>query len=49
MTHDGSALMSVESRVVALRFAVTGEPSIQTYGVDDFAWAVRLSITFSFD
>jgi len=31
------------------RFAITGKPSILAYGTEDFAWAVELSVTFSFD
>jgi hypothetical protein len=31
------------------QFAVTGKLSTQAYGTEDFAWAVELSLTFSFD
>ena len=31
------------------RFTITGNPSIWAYGTEDFAWAVELSVTFSFD
>jgi hypothetical protein len=34
---------------IAPRLAVTGKPSIQIYGTEDFAWAVELSLAFSFD
>jgi hypothetical protein len=36
-------------KILTPRFAVTAKPSIQTYGTEDFAWAVELSVTFSFD
>jgi len=35
-------------KILTPRFAVTAKPSIQTYGTEDFAWAVELSVTFSF-
>ena len=29
--------------------AISGKPSIQAYGTEDFAWAVELALTFRFD
>jgi len=31
------------------RIAISGKPSIQTYGSEDFAWAVELSLTFQLE
>jgi hypothetical protein len=36
-------------KLLTKRLAVTGKPSIQVYGTEDFAWAMELSIAFNFD
>jgi hypothetical protein len=48
-TKDTMTLGLEVGKVLTPRLAVTGKPSIQTYGTEDFAWAVELSVTFSFD
>ncbi len=30
-------------------YALSGKPSIQVYGSEDFAWALELSLTFRFN
>lgn len=48
-TKDTMTVGLEVGKVLTPRLAVTGKPSIQAYGTEDFAWAVELSITFSFD
>ena len=48
-TKDTMTVGLEVGKLLTPRFAVTGKPSIQAYGSEDFAWAVELSITFSFD
>ncbi len=48
-TKDTMTLGLEVGKLLTQRFAVTGKPSIQVYGTEDFAWAMELSITFSFD
>ncbi len=48
-TKDTMTVGLEVGKLLTPQFAVTGKPSIQAYGTEDFAWAVELSITFSFD
>ena len=48
-TKDTMTLGLEVGKLLTKRLAVTGKPSIQVYGTEDFAWAMELSITFNFD
>ena len=48
-TKDTMTLGLEVGKLLTQQVAVTGKPSIQVYGTEDFAWATELSITFSFD
>jgi len=48
-TEDTMTLGLEVGKLLTKRISVTGKPSIQIYGTEDFAWAMELSITFNFD
>ena len=48
-TKDTMTLGLEVGKLLTQRIAITGEPSIQVYGTEDFSWAAELSITFRFD
>ena len=48
-TKDTMTLGIEVGKLLTERITVSGKPSIQTYGSEDFAWAMELSFTFNFD
>ena len=48
-TEDTMTIGLEVGKQLTQRIAVSGKPSIQTYGSEDFAWAVALSFTFRLD
>ncbi len=48
-TRDTMTIGLEIGRQLTDEFALSGKPSVQVYGTEDFAWAFELSLTYRFD